>query len=324
MDKLKSIGFYTLEDARAKNISPSSPMWRAEIIITSRCNFNCPYCMPLNHLKGDMPKEDVELVIEDWCKDGLRNIRFSGGEPTLHKDLINFIDFSNVRGVQNIAISSNGSADPNLYKKLVTAGANDFSISLDACCSSTADIMSNTKGRFDKIVENIKLLSSLTYVTVGVVLTNKNINELKDIIYFASSLGVADIRIISAAQENETISLNEVLKLPEELLNKHPILKYRVTHIKNNVKMRGMIDSDADKCYLLQDDSVVEGKYHFPCVIYLRQLGKPIGEIRRGMREDRVNFFKNFNPLKEEICRRTCLDVCVDFNNRCREFKNEY
>ena len=32
--KLENIGFYTLEDYRAMNVSSDSPMWRTEIIIT--------------------------------------------------------------------------------------------------------------------------------------------------------------------------------------------------------------------------------------------------------------------------------------------------
>ena len=34
--KLEEIGFYTLEDYRAKNASCKSPLWRNEMIITAR------------------------------------------------------------------------------------------------------------------------------------------------------------------------------------------------------------------------------------------------------------------------------------------------
>ena len=46
--KLEEIGFGTLCDDRAKNVSPTSPLWRASLLITSRCNFRCPYCNGLS------------------------------------------------------------------------------------------------------------------------------------------------------------------------------------------------------------------------------------------------------------------------------------
>ena len=54
-------------------------------------------------------------------------------------------------------------------------------------------------------------ISKLTYTTVGVVLTPENIEKTIETIEFAHNLGVADIRIISAAQWNKPIpKLNEV------------------------------------------------------------------------------------------------------------------
>lgn len=56
--KLEEIGFYTLCDERAKNANETSPMWRCEMILTSACNFKCPYCRPLRQdCQGTMPLE---------------------------------------------------------------------------------------------------------------------------------------------------------------------------------------------------------------------------------------------------------------------------
>ena len=42
--KLEDIGFYTLSDERAANASEKSDLWRCEILLTDKCNFNCIYC----------------------------------------------------------------------------------------------------------------------------------------------------------------------------------------------------------------------------------------------------------------------------------------
>jgi len=317
--KLEDIGFYTLCDERAKNISPESPMWRCEFIITDKCNFKCPYCRGLqDNCQGNIPAEKIKEVIDYWSADNLKHIRFSGGEPTVHPDLIEIIGYSKAKGIKRIAISTNGSSSIAYYHKLIDAGVNDFSISLDACCSSGCDSMSGTCGFFDKIIENIKELSKRVYVTVGVVITDDNIDELNNTIEFAHNLGVADIRIISAAQYNKLLS--GVAKISKNILKDHPILKYRVNNIKSGRNVRGINKNDSHQCYLIQDDSAVAGNFHFPCIIYLREQGNPIGKIGPQMREERIRWFENHDSYNDPICQKNCLDVCIDFNNTCRYF----
>jgi molybdenum cofactor biosynthesis enzyme MoaA len=206
MDKLEQIGFYTLSDERAANTSMTSQMKRCEMIITEYCNFSCPYCRGLkDEIYGDRKVKELSLAeikqnIDYWCEnEPLENIRFSGGEPTLHKDIVEIVAYAKLKGIKRIAISTNGSNKIELYKDLIGAGCNDFSISLDACCAEDGDNMAgNVKGSWNKVVENIKLISELTYVTVGVVLTKNNVDSCVETINLAHKLGVNDIRIISA------------------------------------------------------------------------------------------------------------------------------
>lgn len=320
--KLEQIGFYTLCDERAMNVGPISPMWRCEMILTDRCNFSCPYCRGLRKdCKGDMDLNRANMVLDTWISDGLKHVRFSGGEPTMYPNLSDLVKKCSDGNVKKIALSTNGSADWSIYDKLIDCGINDFSVSLDACCSSFADKMAGVSGYFNKITDNIKKISARTYMTVGVVLTEDNVNSVKDIIKFAHELGVADIRIISAAQYNHL--LEEVRMVGDDILNAHPILKYRVNNIKNDRNVRGLTASDCNKCYLFFDDSVVCGKYHFPCVIYMREGGNPIGEVGPKMRFERIEFFNKFNSYEDPICRKNCLDVCVDHNNKCHKFAME-
>ena len=322
---LDEIGFYTLSEKRAKNINHNSPMWRTELILTDRCNFSCAYCRGLREdCRGDISKEDGFKTIDIWCKDHLKNIRFSGGEPTLHPNLIDFVKRAKSGGVERIAVSTNGSAKLFYYLELVDEGVNDFSISLDGCCAADINFMSGKSNCKvgNTIIENIRELSKRTYVTTGVVITNDNLCKLVDIVNFAHNLGVADIRIISAAQENKV--LVEALKISEEVLNCHPILKYRVNNIKNGVPVRGMTEKDCHKCNIMMDDSIVAGNRVFPCIISLREGAEPICEVGENMREKRIEWMKKYKTFENDICRKNCLDACVAINNRIEEYKNEH
>jgi hypothetical protein len=125
-------------------------------------------------------------------------------------------------------------------------------------------------------------------------------------------LAVKDIRIIPAAQDGNR--LKHVIVDPS-LLSKYPILAYRIANIQCDKAVRGISDIDTHSCGLVLDDMAVCGRFHYPCIIYMREGGNPIGEVGIDMREQRLSWFKNHNSHNDNICSKNCLDVCVDYNN---------
>ena len=312
---LKEIGFYTLSDERARTATHTSPLQRCELLVTQRCNFNCPYCRKLEG--QELTREKAKEILDLWTADGLVNIRFSGGEPTLWLHLEDAVRYVKVKGVKRIAVSTNGSADWELYEQLIYAGVNDFSVSLDACCSEGGNAMAGVKGQFRKVAENIiKLGHRRVYVTVGVVLTDENIGEVDKIVEFAHSLGVSDIRIIPAAQHSKALP-----EIQDGYKMCYPILKYRLNNMKEGNTVRGLKDTDTCWCPLVLDDMAVWDGHHYPCIIYLREGGAPIGKVSACMRQERFGWYAIHNIHKDHICKGNCLDVCVDYNNRVRELR---
>lgn len=336
MKSLESIGFYTLHDARCARASDTSNLERCELILTDHCNFKCPYCRGIEEQnKRSLSWSEAKFVIDMWASQGLKNVRFSGGEPTMWKayegaerrDLIDLVRHAKSVGIERIAISSNGSVATRVYEALVEAGANDFSISLDACCAATGDTMAGgVKGAWERVVTNIKVLSKLTYVTVGVVFTPENVDEFREIVRFASDeLGVADIRILTAAQWNEAL---QNVGIEARFLEKHPILKYRLTNFDSSRHVRGIRAGDSNRCALMLDDMAILNMKHYPCIIYMREQGHEVGvidsklspsEAAKKVRAERKEFVISRNTKLDPICSKNCLDVCIDYNNRARE-----
>lgn len=313
---LQDIGFYTLSDERAKNASSKSPLQRCELVLTGRCNFKCPYCRSVGG--EDLPLEEAMYTVNLWCDEGLQNIRFTGGEPTLYKGLGTLVLLAKSRGVKRIALSTNGATALSRYEQLIDLGVNDFSISLDACCAEDGDSMAGgRKGSFDKVVANIKALSKISYVTVGVVLTGANKEKAEDVIRFADSLGVQDIRVIPAAQDGERLP---TLNVDESILKKYPILRYRVQNLASGIPVRGLSSKSTSKCGLALDDMAVMGNKHYPCIIHLRENGAPIGVVGPDIREQRLNWYNGHNAHLDPICAKNCLDVCLCYNEKYAEF----
>lgn len=318
--KLEDIGFYSLSDERAKNVSLSSDLQRCEIILTDRCNFKCEYCRGIKkELQGDLTLDEAKHVVDLWADANLHNIRFSGGEPTIWTGLLELVQYAKSKqSIEHIALSTNGSATLEVYRDLHANGVNDFSISLDACCAMTADEMAGTSARFEHICDVIRELSKLTYVTVGVVIDNRNEAELTSIIAYATGLGVKDIRIIPSAQYNRRLNI--------DVKTEYKILNYRLNNLRTGRHVRGIQDHDCRFCHLVKDDMAILHGKHFPCIIYMREQGDPIGSIEekdiQQIRAERFTWFYNTDTHLDPICKKNCLDVCIDYNNKVQKCSN--
>lgn len=335
--KLEDIGFYTLDDHRAMNASTTSNLWRCELLLTDTCNFECPYCRGMEEPdKGHISWEKAKFIIQGWAAHGLQNVRFSGGEPTLWKggdgkNILDIVALAKELGIKRIALSTNGSVSTAFYDQLVEAGVNDFSISLDACCAEVGDEMAGgKKGAWNKVAKNIEHLSKKTYVTVGVVFTERNVPQFIDVVSFANSIGVDDIRVLSSAQWNESF---RDIKIAPTILDQHPILKYRMANYNSGRHVRGLRTKDTQYCPLAMDDMAILNSKHYPCIIALREHSPPIGQIDyslspfeaiKKVRQERYDWMLGHNAHKDIVCANNCLDVCVDYNNKVIETNNAF
>jgi len=321
--KLEEIGFYTLTDHRARIANIYSNLHRCELILTDRCNFNCTYCRGIDEKYSFTPLEKACEIVNMWSEDGLKNIRFSGGEPTLYDGISNLIALSKSNGIERIALSTNGSADFQLYEWLIRLGLNDISISLDSCCSLTFNKMCGIgeSNMFEKVFDNIKKLSKLTYVTIGMVINENNLDSLNLLIGRMSETNVSDIRIVPSAQYSSKLNIIKRI-IPKYV--KYPILKYRIENYLSQRNIRGIYKDDYNKCPLVLDDMAVANGFHFPCIIYFREGGNPIGYYydRVKSRKERYDWYKSHNTSEDFICKNNCLDVCVDYNNKWRCFQS--
>jgi hypothetical protein len=222
-------------------------------------------------------------------------------------------------GVKRIALSTNGMAALDRYMELVKLGVNDFSISLDAgCCSIGTTMTGGCGGAWEKASNAIKELSKITYVTVGVVFNEANYSSATKTLEYIDTLNPSDIRVIPSAQyDQRLLNLSE---LPTTILKKYPILRYRIENLRKDKSIRGLNQYDSCKCAIVLDDMAVVKNYHYPCIIYLREQGEPIGKMTSAgeVRKARAEWYANHNVKKDPICSKNCLDVCSQYNRTVR------
>jgi len=108
------------------------------ISVTDRCNFRCVYCMPaegLEWLKRDqiLSFEEIERLTRLLVKMGVEQVRITGGEPLVRKDITKLIArLHQIEGLRSLSLTTNGVLLKELAKPLAEAGLSRINVSLDS------------------------------------------------------------------------------------------------------------------------------------------------------------------------------------------------
>lgn len=107
------------------------------ISITDRCNLRCLYCMPSEGITTRdrdeiLRMEEILRAAEVALQLGINRFRLTGGEPLLRKGVISFIrSLALLPGVEDIAVTTNGTLLLQKGQQLRDAGVRRLNISLD-------------------------------------------------------------------------------------------------------------------------------------------------------------------------------------------------
>jgi uncharacterized radical SAM superfamily Fe-S cluster-containing enzyme len=80
------------------------------IEITSRCDLSCPVCLKDLQQEECMSRQDFAAIVDNLirCEGRIDVLNLSGGEPTLHPQLIDFLHLLREKGVVQSTVSTNG------------------------------------------------------------------------------------------------------------------------------------------------------------------------------------------------------------------------
>lgn len=98
----------------------------ASVLFTAGCNFRCPYCHNAPLVTGEMESKDLDSLLNTLIKRKrfVDAVVISGGEPTLHADLLPFLRALKKEGFF-IKLDTNGSK-PNRLNQWIRAGVVDY------------------------------------------------------------------------------------------------------------------------------------------------------------------------------------------------------
>ena len=123
-------------------------------IFTAGCNFKCPFCHNafLVNTNGDELEEEEILEFLRSRKKILDGVCITGGEPTIHPDLGDFIKKIKSETEFLVKLDTNG-ANPKALKSLVNDGLIDY-VAMDI--KNSPDKYAVTAGVGENVLEKVK------------------------------------------------------------------------------------------------------------------------------------------------------------------------
>ncbi|MBL0164004.1 MAG: GTP 3',8-cyclase MoaA [Xanthomonadales bacterium] len=131
------------------------------ISVIDRCNFRCPYCMPEDEYPRDhrflskaqrLRFEEIERLATIFAGLGVRKLRLTGGEPLLRRELPELVRrLASVDGVDDIAMTTNGSLLPGSAQALRDAGLHRITLSVDTLDADAYRKLSGGRGEVAEV-----------------------------------------------------------------------------------------------------------------------------------------------------------------------------
>ena len=182
------------------------------LIINSRCNLKCPFCIRKNlTFMDDMSMSTVCQIFEsiEGIFDNIGSVIITGGEPTLHPNFFDIVDMACNR-FKRVLINSNGVFSTEIAEALKERMAHNLyvQISLDGLKGVHDKLRGN--GSFEKTVNSINAFSEVSsHLIISTTVGKANIESVKDMPEFLEGLS---FRYWKVSQEQiEKPSVNAII-----------------------------------------------------------------------------------------------------------------
>ena len=140
------------------------PLHDLRLSVIDACNFRCGYCMPADRVPEDygtdasqrLSFDEIDTLVRAFVRLGTRKLRLTGGEPLLRKGLPDLVGrLAAIPGVEDIALTTNGTLLARQAKALHDAGLRRITVSLDALDPAVFAHMSGQRGRVEDVLAGI-------------------------------------------------------------------------------------------------------------------------------------------------------------------------
>jgi pyrroloquinoline quinone biosynthesis protein E len=167
--------------------------------LTHRCPLQCPYCsnpLALEKANVELDTATWRRVIGEASELGVLQTHFSGGEPTLRRDLAELVAHAAALGQYTNLITAGVLLDQQKLEALAEAGLDHIQISIQDSREGNANRIGGYKGGHAKKLEVARLVERAGLpLTVNWVVHRQNIDHVDEMIELALELGAQRLEV---------------------------------------------------------------------------------------------------------------------------------
>ena len=239
------------------------------VLVTNSCNYQCLYC----HNEGQKEKNSCHEISYECFVDvmerikniGLKEIRFSGGEPLINKDVIKMIEWVNDNTSMEVGLATNASLiNEEIAKRL---GQTRAMVTIHLPGFDDASYRKVTKnGSFDLFKSKVDLLEKYNIdYSFNFVLYPEIVDSIKEIVEFVVA-------------RRKRVKLLPFIENGFHNYSKNSINK--VTDILNNMRTNYKYNTDQDASYWYFENGACVKMIDSPCYFASIESCRKYGEIR--------------------------------------------
>ncbi|NPE28741.1 methyltransferase domain-containing protein [Methanococcoides sp. SA1] len=166
--------------------------------ITDTCNLSCRHCLfAASPAKTrTLAPEILERAVQQALALGCRLFSFTGGEPFLYPDFLQFIRRLLLENEDvHVAVLTNGMLLDRSLEELSTLDRIHIQVSLDGL--ETSHDRLRGRGSYRKLTKNLRSMKAAGIpVTLSVAISSENIGDLLQLVDLAAELGAASIHLL--------------------------------------------------------------------------------------------------------------------------------
>jgi SynChlorMet cassette radical SAM/SPASM protein ScmF len=207
------------------------------LYLTNGCNLCCRHCWIAPTFVNGIPTpgeyidfEKLKDAVEAAKPLGLSNAKLTGGEPVLHPQFVDIVDFFTEQKIP-LTMETNGTLinkDLAVHLKENTSLWH-ISVSLDSPRPSYHDWFRGVEGAFDKTVQGIKHLVTAGYRPQIIMCPHRgNLHEIDELVKLAVDIGAGSVKFNpvngvgrgkSLHEKGDALGFDETLSLVHDINN---------------------------------------------------------------------------------------------------------
>lgn len=160
------------------------------VSVIETCNYRCPYCMPADRTPewserdhassaDRMSFSEIETLVRSFVRLGVSKVRLTGGEPLLRRGLAELVArLAAVDGIEDLALTTNGSLLARHAKALADAGLHRLTVSLDTLDPQRFAELSGGRGNLDDVLSGIAAAEQAGFASIKInCVVQRGVNE---------------------------------------------------------------------------------------------------------------------------------------------------